>query len=147
MVTQINLSKDTLQQRMTRIASHCSTIYRSKHSLYAQSDLICNTLLKTDLGSIFNWIVTLLNCWIFITLLNSVTFLGRNSMGRRYVDGSEFHYELWPRVRIPRLVMTPIRFPHWIVIQIPGQNLNLNHALGSQFKRCIKTWAHTSTRN
>ena len=63
---------------------------------------------------IFRWIMTLLSCWILITLLNFDTFLSRNSTGGRYVDGSEFHVELWPRVKIPRWIMTP------------GQNSTLN---------------------
>ena len=57
---------------------------------------------------IFRWIVTLLSCWILITLLNIDTiFLSRNSTGRRYVDGSEFNVDLWPGVKIPRWIMTP----------------------------------------
>ena len=58
--------------------------------------------------------MTLLSCWMLITLLNFDTFLSRNSTGRRYVDGSEFHVELWPRVKIPRWIMDP------------GQNSTLN---------------------
>ena len=58
--------------------------------------------------------MTLLSCWILITLLNSDTFLSRNSTGRRYIHGSEFHVELWPRVKIPLWIMTP------------GQNSTLN---------------------
>ena len=58
--------------------------------------------------------MTLLSYWILITLLNFDTFLSHNSTGRRYVDGSEFHVELWPRVKIPRWIMTP------------GQNSTLN---------------------
>ena len=58
--------------------------------------------------------MTLLSCWILITLLNFDTFLSRNSTGRRYVDGSEFHVELWLRVKIQRWIMTP------------GQNSTLN---------------------
>ena len=73
--------------------------------------------------------MTLLSCWILITLLNSDTFLNRNSTGRRYIHGSEFHVELWPWVKIPRWIMTP------------GQNSTLNcdpnprsqFNLGSQF--------------
>ena len=93
---------------------------------------------------IFRWIVTLLSCWILITLLNSDTFLSRNSTGRRYVDGSEFHVELWPRVKIPRWIMTRVRITHWIVIPIPGHNLTWdhnstwNHDPGSQFN--VKSW-------
>ena len=63
---------------------------------------------------IFRLIMTLLSCWILITLLNFDTFLSRNSTGRRYVDGSEFPVKLWPRVKIPRWIMTP------------GQNSTLN---------------------
>ena len=78
---------------------------------------------------IFRWIMTLLSCWILITLLNSDTFLSRNSTGRRYIHGSEFHVELWPWVKIPRWIMTP------------GHNSTLNcdpnprsqFNLGSQF--------------
>ena len=168
--------------------------------------------------------MTLLSCWILITLLNFDTILSRNPTGRRYVDGSEFHVELWPRVKTPRWIMTPdknfklncdpnprsqlpigsqfnlesrpgvtiqcenmtrgsqfnvkswtgsefnvklwpevkiqrwvmtrghnstwnyysrvkisrwimirVIVPHWIVIQIPGHNLTLNHDSGSQF--------------
>ena len=73
--------------------------------------------------------MTLLSCWILITLLNSDIFLSRNSTGRRYIHGSEFHVELWPWVKIPRWIMTP------------GQNSTLNcdpnprsqFNLGSQF--------------
>ena len=58
--------------------------------------------------------MTLLSCWILITLLNFDTFLRLNSTGRRYVDGSKFHVELSPLVKIPRLIMTS------------GQNSTLN---------------------
>ena len=51
-------------------------------------------------------IMTLLSCWILITLLNFDTFLSHNSTDRRYGDGSEFHVELWSRVKIPRWIMT-----------------------------------------
>ena len=51
--------------------------------------------------------MTLLSCWILITLLNFDTFLSRYSTGRRCVDGSEFHVELWLRVKIQRWIMTP----------------------------------------
>ena len=97
--------------------------------------------------------MTLLSCWILITLLNSDTFLSRNSTGRRYIHGSEFHVELWPRVKIPRWIMTP------------DQNSTLNcdpnrrsqFHLGSQFnvesrpgvtiQRGIMTRGHNSTWN
>ena len=94
------------------------------------------------------------SCWILITLLNFDTFLSRNSTGRRYVDGSEFHVGLWPRVKIQRWSVTPgqnatlkcypeskfhvelwprVRIQHWIVIPIPSHNLTLNHDSGSRF--------------
>ena len=108
-------------------------------------------LLNTDPGSIFNgffcWIVTLLSCWILITLLNFDTILTRNSTGKRYVDGSEFHVELWPGVKIPRWILTP------------GQNSTLNYDPGSEFhielwsqaqvtiQRLIMTRGHNSTWN
>ena len=97
--------------------------------------------------------MTLLSCWILITLLNFDTFLSRNSTGRRYVDGSKFHVELWPRVKIPRWIMTL------------GQNSTLNRDpyprsqfnLGSQFnveprpgltiQLGIMTQGHNSTFN
>ena len=96
---------------------------------------------------IFRWIVTLLSCWILIVLLNFDTFLSRNSTGRRYVDGSEFHVELWPKVRIQ----------HWMVIPIAGHNSTLNYDSVSQFnvefrpgviiQHGIKTQGHNSTWN
>ena len=102
---------------------------------------------------IFCWIMTLLSCWILIMLLNFDTFLSCNSTDRRYVDGSEFHVELWLRVTNPRWIMTP------------GQNSTLNcdsnprsqFNLGSQFnvesrpgvtiQRGIMTRGHNSTWN
>ena len=71
--------------------------------------------------------MTLLSCWILITLLNFDTILSRNSTGRRYVDGSEFHVELWPGVNIPRWILTP------------GQNSTLNYDPGSEIH--IKLWS------
>ena len=91
--------------------------------------------------------MTLLSCWILIALLNFDTFLSHNSTGRKYVDGSEFHVELWPQVKIP----------HWIMI--PGQNstLNCDPNRRSQFnvelwfgvtiQRGIQTWGHYSMWN
>ena len=71
--------------------------------------------------------MTLLSCWILITLLNFDTILSRNSTVRRYVDGSEFHVELWPGVKIPRWILTP------------GQNSTLNYDPGSEFH--IELWS------
>ena len=88
--------------------------------------------------------MTLLSCWIFITLLNFDTFLSRNSTGGRYVDGSELHVQLWPRVKIPSWIMTRVRITHWNVIPIPGHNLTWGHSStwnqdpGSQFN--VKSW-------
>ena len=91
--------------------------------------------------------MTLPSCWILIAPLNFDTLLSRNSTGRRYVDGSEFHVELWPRVKIPRWIVTP------------GQNSTLNCDPGSEFhvemwsrprvtiQREIRTWGHNSTWN
>ena len=76
--------------------------------------------------------MTLLSCWILITLLNFDTFLSRNSTGRRYVEGSEFHVELWPRVKIPRWIMTP------------GQNSTLNC---DPNPRLQFNWGHNLTWN
>ena len=76
--------------------------------------------------------MTLLSCWILITLLNFDTFLSRNSTGRRYEDGSEFHVELWPRVKIPRWIMTP------------GQNSTLNCDPNPRLQFNL---GHTSTWN
>ena len=97
--------------------------------------------------------MTLLSCWGLITLLNFDTCLSRNSADRRYVDGSEFHVELRPRVKIPRYILTP------------GMNSTLNFDpnprsqfnLGSQFnvesrpgvtiQRGIMTPVHNLTWN
>ena len=67
--------------------------------------------------------MTLPSCWILIAPLNFDTLLSRNSTGRRYVDGSEFHVELWPRVKIPR----------WIVTLDQNFTLKCDPDLGSQF--------------
>ena len=67
--------------------------------------------------------MTLPSCWILIAPLNFDTLLSRNSTGRRYVDGSEFHVELWPRVKIPR----------WIVTLDQNFTLKIDPDLGSQF--------------
>ena len=86
---------------------------------------------------IFRWIMTLLSCYT----LNFDTFLSRNSTGRRYVDGSEFHVELWPRVKIPRWIMTRVRIPHWNVIPIPGFNLTWVTIQRGRKARCHNlTW-------
>ena len=94
---------------------------------------------------IFRWIMTLPSCWILIAPLNFDTLLSRNSTGRRYVDGSEFHVELWPRVKIPR----------WIVTLDQNFTLKCDPDLGSQFnvilgpgviiQREIMTRGHNST--
>ena len=72
--------------------------------------------------------MTLPSCWILIAPLNFDTLLSRNSTGRRYVDGSEFHVELWPRVKIPR----------WIVTLDQNFTLKCDPDLGSQFN--VKLW-------
>ena len=91
--------------------------------------------------------MTLPSCWILIAPLNFDTLLSRNSTGRRYVDGSEFHVELWPRVNIPR----------WIVTLDQNFTLKCDPYLGSQFnvklgpgviiQRGIMTRGHNSTLN
>ena len=91
--------------------------------------------------------MTLPSCWILIAPLNFDTLLSRNSTGRRYVDGSEFHVELWPRVTIPR----------WIVTLDQNFTLKCDPDLGSQFnvkigpgviiQRGIMTRGHNSTWN
>ena len=91
--------------------------------------------------------MTLPSCWILIAPLNFETLLSRNSTGRRYVDGSEFHVELWPRVKIPR----------WIVTLDQNLTLKCDPDLGSQFnvklgpgviiQRGIMTQGHNSTWN
>ena len=96
---------------------------------------------------IFRWIMTLPSCWILIAPLNFYTLLSRNSTGRRYVDGSEFHVELWPRVKIPR----------WILTLDQNFTLKCDLDLGSQFnvklgpgviiQRGIMTRGHNSTWN
>ena len=68
--------------------------------------------------------------------------------------GSHFNVEFWPRVNIPRWIMTQVRIPHWIVIPIPGHNLTLNNDSGWKFnvelvlrviiQRGIKTCGHIS---
>ena len=100
--------------------------------------------------------MTLRSCWILITLLNFDTFLSRNSTDRRYVDGSEFHVELWPRVKISRWIMTPgqnstlncdpnPRSQFNLVSQFNvesrpgGHNSTWNHDPGSQFN--VKSWS------
>ena len=91
--------------------------------------------------------MTLPSCWILIAPLNFDTLLSRNSTGRRYVDGSEFHVELWPRVKIPC----------WIVTLDQNFTLKCDPDLGSQFnvklgpgvliQRGIMTRGHNSTWN
>ena len=91
--------------------------------------------------------MTLPSCWILIAPLNFDTLLSRNSTGRIYVDGSEFHVELWPRVKIPR----------WIVTLDQNFTLKCDPDLGSQFnvklgpgfiiQRGIMTRGHNSTWN
>ena len=91
--------------------------------------------------------MTLPSCWILIAPLNFDTLLSRNSTGRRYVDGSEFHIEMWPRVKIPR----------WIVTLDQNFTLKCDPDLGSQFnvklgpgviiQRGIMTRGHNSTWN
>ena len=77
--------------------------------------------------------MTLISCWILITLLNFDTFLSRNSTGRWYEDGSEFHVELWPRVKIPRWIMTPGQNSTLNCDPNPWLQFNLDH---------ISTWNH-----
>ena len=112
--------------------------------------------------------MTLLSCWILITLLNFDFFLSHNSTGRRFVGGSDIHVELWPQVKIQRWFVTSgqnstlnydpqVRIPHWIMIPILDHNLTLNYDLGSQFnvefrprviiERGNKTRGHNSTWN
>ena len=96
---------------------------------------------------IFRLIMTLPSCWILITPLNFDTWLSRNSTGRKYEDGSEFHVKLWPRVIIPR----------WIVTLDQNFTLKCDPDLGSQFnvklgpgvimQRGIMTLGHNSTWN
>ena len=92
---------------------------------------------------IFRWIVTLLSCWILITLLNFDTFWRHNSTGSTYVDGSEiqvrfylrsnFNVELWPGSNFHVELWPLVRISHWIVIPIPDLNLTFNYDSGSQF--------------
>ena len=96
---------------------------------------------------IFRWIMTLLSCWILITLLNFDTFLSRNSTGRTYVDGSEFHVELWPRVKIPRWIMTLGQNSTLDCDPNTRWQLNVESWLGVTIQRWIETWGLTSTWN
>ena len=101
--------------------------------------------------------MTLLSCWILITLLNFDSFLSRNSTGRGYVDGSEFNVELWPWFKIPHWIVTRFKIPR--LIMTPGQNSTLNsdsnprskfHVeswFGVTFQRGIKTRGYNSTWN
>ena len=110
-----------------------------------------------NIQRIFRWIVTLLSCWILITLLNFDTFLSRNSTGRRYLDGSEFNVELWPRVKIPRWITTlgqnstlncdpntrwQFKVESWL-----GSQFNVELRPGVLLQRGIKTRGHNSTWN
>ena len=102
--------------------------------------------------------MTLLSCWILITLLNFDTFLSHNSTGRRYTA-------LYKRVRIPRWNMTPGQnsalncdpnpMSHFHFDPNQGHNWTLNHDSGSQcnvelrpgiiIQLRIKTLGHNST--
>ena len=131
--------------------------------------------MNTDPGSIFNGFVVELwpslavefwsRCWILTPSWVAIPrvediYAGQNST-LNCDPGSKIHVEVWPRVRIP----------HWIVIQIPGQNLSWGHNPtwnkdpGSHFnveswpgviiqrgilnrvtiQRGIMTWGHNST--
>ena len=97
--------------------------------------------------------MTLLSCWILITLLNFDTFLSRNSTGRRYVDGSEFHVELWLRVKIQRWIMTPDQNSTLNCDPNPrsqfnsGSQLNVESRPGVTIQRGIMTQGPNSTWN
>ena len=115
---------------------------------------------------IFRWIKTLPSCWILIAPLNFDTLLSRNSTGRRYVDGSEFHVELWPRVNIPRWIVTldqnftlkcdpdlgaqfNVKLGPRVIIQrgimTRGQYSKWNHDPGSQFN--VESWPGVSIQH
>ena len=97
--------------------------------------------------------MTLLSCWILITLLNFDTFLSRNSTGRRYVDGSEFHVELWPLVKIQRWIMTPGQNSTFNCDPNPrsqfnvGSQFNVESRTGVTMQHGIKDRGHNSTWN
>ena len=46
---------------------------------------------------IFRWIMIVLRRWILSMLLNFDTFMSHNLTDRRYVNRSEFHFEIWRR--------------------------------------------------
>ena len=91
--------------------------------------------------------MTLLSCWILITLLNFDTFLSRNSTGRRYADGSKFHVDLWPRVKVPRWIMTPGQNSTLNFDPDSRSEFNVESWIGVTIKRWIQTWDNNLTLN
>ena len=91
--------------------------------------------------------MSLLSCWILITLLNFDTFWSHNSTGRRYEDGSEFHVELLPRVKIPRWIKTPGQNSTLNCDPNPRLQFKVDSWVGVTIQHWIQTWGHNSTCN
>ena len=76
-------------------------------------------------------------------LLNFDIFLSR----RKYVDGSKFYIELWPRVKIPRWIMTPGQNSTLHFHPNPRSQFKVESWLGVTIQRWIQTWGRDSTWN